>query len=194
MISQAYVPDDGIWDQFGAAAATLAPEPGCGRCGHCRERHIPPPSLEPPHSAGAWATDIPLSTALAGLLDNCPSAPRVAVLTDDEPAARVGSIAPLLWEAGVRYFAGVRDWRPRETRRWVFIDDTLDYPSQAPPVPGFVLPRSDALASDWWLVPARPPAGRARPTGAAHPSGPARRPDRQPGRRCRAGHPARPHR
>ena len=35
-----------------------------------------------------------------------------------------------------------------------FIDDTLDYPSQAPPVPGFVLPRPDALASDWWLVPA----------------------------------------
>lgn len=50
------------------------------------------------------------------------------------------------------YFAGVRDWRPRRTQRWVFIDDTLDYPSQAPPVPGFVLPRSDALASDWWLM------------------------------------------
>jgi len=154
VISQAYAPDDGIWNQFGGAAATLAPEPGCGRCGHCRERHIPPPSLEPPYPAGAWATDIPLSAALTDLLDHCPSAPRVAVLTDEEPAARVGSIAPLLWEAGVSYFAGVRDWCPRRTRRWVFIDDTLDYPSQAPPVPGFVLPRSDALASDWWLVPA----------------------------------------
>jgi superfamily II DNA/RNA helicase len=154
VISQAYAPDDGIWNQFGGAAATLAPEPGCGRCGHCRERHIPPPSLEPPYPAGAWATDIPLSAALTELLDHCPSAPRVAVLTDEEPAARVGSIAPLLWEAGVSYFAGVRGWSPRRTRRWVFIDDTLDYPSQAPPVPGFVLPRSDALASDWWLVPA----------------------------------------
>jgi ATP-dependent DNA helicase RecQ len=154
VISQAYAPDDGIWDQFGGAAATLAPESGCGRCGHCRERHIPPPSLEPPHPAGTWATDIPLSAALAELLDHCPSAPRVAILTDEEPVARVGTIAPLLWEAGVSYFAGVRDWRPRRTRRWVFIDDTLNYPSQAPPVPGFVLPRSDALASDWWLVPA----------------------------------------
>jgi ATP-dependent DNA helicase RecQ len=154
VISQAYAPDSQIWDQFGGAAATLAPEPGCGRCGHCRERHIPPPSLESPHPAGAWATDIPLSAALTELLDHCPSGPRVAVLTDEEPAARVGSIAPLLWEAGVSYFAGVRDWRPRSTQRWVFIDDTLDYPSQAPPVPGFVLPRPDALASDWWLVPA----------------------------------------
>ena len=58
VISQAYAPDEGIWDQFSGAAATLAPEPGCGRCGHCRERHIPPPSLEPPYPAGAWATDI----------------------------------------------------------------------------------------------------------------------------------------
>jgi superfamily II DNA/RNA helicase len=154
VICQAYAPDDAIWDQFGGAAATLAPEPGCGRCGHCRERHIPPVSLDPPHPAGVWATDIPLSTALAEVLDHCPSAPGVAILTDEEPAARVGSIAPLLWEAGVSYFAGVRDWRPRTTRRWVFIDDTLDYPSQVPPVPGFVLPRSDGLASDWWLVPA----------------------------------------
>ena len=70
-------------------------------------RRIPP---------GTWATDIELSAALAELLDSCPSAPRVAVLTDDEPAARVRSIAPLLWEAGVRYFAGVRDWRPGKTR------------------------------------------------------------------------------
>ena len=53
----------------------------------------------------------------------------------------------------MRYFAGVRDWRPGKTRRWVFIDDTLDSPSQLPPVPGFVLPRPDALASDRWLVP-----------------------------------------
>jgi ATP-dependent DNA helicase RecQ len=152
VISQEYAPDDLIWGQFGGAAATLAPEPGCGRCGHCRDRHIPPPSLEPPHPAGTWATDIPLSAALAELLDHCPSGPGVAVLTDDEPAGRVGSIAPLLWEAGVSYFAGVRDWRPRRTQRWVFIDDTLDYPSQAPPVPGFVLPRSDVLASDLWLM------------------------------------------
>jgi ATP-dependent DNA helicase RecQ len=152
VISEAYAPDDQIWEQFGGAAATLAPEPGCGRCGHCRERHIPPPSLEPPHPAGAWATDIPLSAALTELLNHCPSGPRVAVLTDDEPAARVASIAPLLWEAGVSYFAGVRDWRPRRSRRWVFIDDTLDYPSQAPPVPGLALPRSDALASDSWLL------------------------------------------
>ncbi len=34
----------------------------------------------------------------------------------------------------------------------MFIDDTLDSPSQLPPVPGFVLPRPDALASDRWLV------------------------------------------
>jgi len=153
VISQAYEPDDQIWDQFGAAAETLAPEPGCGRCGHCRERRIPPPTPEPPYPAGTWATDIELSEALTGLLDSCASAPRVAVLTDDEPAARVESIALLLWEAGVRYFAGVRDWRPGKTRRWVFIDDRLDFPSQLPPVPGFVLPRPDALASDRWLVP-----------------------------------------
>lgn len=154
VISQAYAPDDEIWEQFGGAAATLAPEPGCGRCGHCRERHIPPPSLDPPHPGGVWATDIPLSAALDELLAHCPSAPHLAVLTDEEPVARVGTIAPLLWEAGVRYFAGVRDWRPSRTQRWMFIDDTLDYPSQAPPVPGLVLPRSDALASDWWLMPA----------------------------------------
>jgi ATP-dependent DNA helicase RecQ len=157
VITQAYMPDNRIWDQFGGAAATLAPEPGCGRCGHCRERHIPPPTLDPPYPAGAWATDIPLSSALTELLDHCPSAPCVAVLTDEEPAARVESIAPLLWEAGVSYFAGVRDWRPRMTRRWVFIDDALDHPSQAPPVPGFVLPRPETLASDWWLVPAARP-------------------------------------
>jgi hypothetical protein len=154
VISRAYGPDEGIWDQFGVAGATLAPEPGCGRCGHCRERHIPPPSIEPPYPAGTWATDIPLSSALGELLDHCPSAPRVAVLTDEEPAARVGSIAPLLWEAGVSYFAGIRDWRPPRAKRWVFIDETLEYLGQAPPVPGFVLPRPDALASDWWLVPA----------------------------------------
>jgi ATP-dependent DNA helicase RecQ len=154
VISQAYAPDGQIWDQFGGAAATLAPETGCGRCGHCRDRHIPPPSLEPPRPAGSWATDFTLSAALAELLDHCPSGQRVAILTDEEPAARVGSIAPLLWKAGVCYFAGVRDWRPRRVRGWVFIDNTLDYPSQAPPVPGFALLRPDVLASEWWLVPA----------------------------------------
>ena len=167
VISQAYAPDDGIWDRFGGAAATLAPEPGCGRCGHCRERHIPPPALAPPHPAGTWATDIALSATLTVLLDSCPSAPRVAILTDEEPAARVESLAPLLWEAGVSYFAGVRDWRPRRplTTRWAFIDDTLDYPSQAPPVPGFVLPRPDGLTNDSWLVPtARPQDRHGEPT------------------------------
>ncbi|HUZ55200.1 MAG TPA: protein DpdF [Streptosporangiaceae bacterium] len=158
VISQAYAPDDGIWDQFGVAAATLAPEPGCGRCQHCRERRVTPPSIESPHPAGSWATDMPLSSALAALLDDCPSDRRVAVLTDEEPAARVGSLAPLLWEAGVRYFAGIRDWRPANPRPWAFIDDTLDFPGQAPPVPGLVLPRPRALASDRWLV----PAARAR--------------------------------
>jgi len=108
--------------------------------------------LVPPHPAGTWSTDIPLSAALTALLDSCPSALHVAVLTDDEPAVRVKSIAPLLWEAGVRYFAGVRDWRPRGTRRWVFFDDKLDYPGQAPPVPGFVVPPPEALTSDWWLL------------------------------------------
>jgi ATP-dependent DNA helicase RecQ len=156
VISEAYAPDEWTWDEFGAAAATLAAESGCGRCGHCRLRHIPPPSLTPPLPAGVWATDIPLSAALNALLKSCPSAPGVAILTDEEPTARVASLAPLLWEAGVSYFAGVRDWRPRRVRtsRWVFIDDTLDFPSQAPPVPGFVLPRPDTLTNDWWLIPA----------------------------------------
>ena len=93
----------------------------------------------------------------------------------------------------MRYFAGVRDWRPGKTQRWVFIDDTLDYPSQAPPVPGFVLPRPDALASDRWLVPgarARDVHGQPVPLILLVRHG---RPDRRPVRRYRAGHPARPH-
>jgi len=158
VISHAYAPDTEIWDQFGEAAASLEPEAGCGRCPYCRERGIPPPSQESPHPAGTWATDVQLTGTLSQLLENCPSAHRVAVLTDEEPAARARSLAPLLWEAGVRYFAGVRDWRPRPQAGWAFIDETLDYPSQIPPVPGFVLPRPDVLASDRWLV----PAGRAR--------------------------------
>lgn len=167
VISQAYAPDAQVWDEFGGAAATLAPESGCGRCQHCRERRILPPSLAPPHPAGTWATDIPSSAALDALLNSCPSALRVAVLTDEEPAARVGSLAPLLWEAGVSYFAGVRNWGPRRTRtsRWVFIDDMLDHPSQAPPIPGFVVPRPDALTNEWWLVPAaRPRDVHGRPS------------------------------
>lgn len=158
VISEAYAPDDQTWEHFGGAAATLAPEPGCGRCQHCRELHVPPPSREPPRPLEAWAVGLEVSAALAELLDYCPSAPGVAVLTDEEPAARVGSLAPLLWQAGVSYFAGVRTWRPRSTRRWAFIDDIIDHPSQAPPVPGFVVPRTDALASEGWLV----PAARAR--------------------------------
>ena len=49
-------------------------------------------------------------------------------------------------------------------------------PQPAPPVPGFVLPRPDALASDRWLVPGSPRTGRARPADAAHPAGPRRGP------------------
>ena len=86
VISQAYQPDDGIRKQFGEAAATLAPESGCGRCGDCREQRILPPAQEPPKPTGTWAAaPKPLSVALASLLEQCPSALRVAVLTDDEP-------------------------------------------------------------------------------------------------------------
>jgi len=165
VVSQAYAPDDLVWDQFGKAAATLQPEAGCGRCGYCRDHHIPPLALKPPHPSGAWATDFELSPALSELLEMCPSGERMAILTDEHPMRMIDTLVPLLWEAGVNYFAGVRNWspdsgrRPRRTghsrsaRRWVFIDDVLDHPSQAPPVPGFVVPRLDALTDRSWLMP-----------------------------------------
>jgi ATP-dependent DNA helicase RecQ len=174
VVSQAYAPDDRIWNQFGEAAVTLQPEPGCGRCGYCREHHILPPILLPPYPAGTWATDFELAPTLNDLLDRCQSGESLAILTDDHPMLRVETLAPLLWGAGVSYFAGVGDWspegsnQPRKGRRskarhsmrsqsWVFIDDALDDPSQAPPVPGFVVPHSDTLASHSWLLPqARP--------------------------------------
>jgi superfamily II DNA/RNA helicase len=172
VVSQAYAPDDLIWELFGKAAATLQPEARCGRCGYCRDHHIPPPALKPPYPSGAWATDFELSPALSALLEMCPSGERLAVLTDEHPMRVIDTLAPLLWEAGVSYFAGVRDWSPdsgrhprrtrhsRSARRWVFIDDALDHPSQAPPVPGFVMPRLEALADRSWLLPRAHPRDR----------------------------------
>ena len=73
-------------------------------------------------------------------------------MTDEEPVARVPSLAPLLWQAGVRYFAGVRDWEPQRSH-WAFIDESLAHPDEAPPVAGFVVPNPDALATGQWLFP-----------------------------------------
>jgi ATP-dependent DNA helicase RecQ len=137
---------------FGPAAATLEPEAGCGRCPGCRTLRIAPQVRTPPFPSGAWKVGISLSDALTRLLAACPSAPGAAVLTDEEPVARVSSLAPLLWEAGVRYFAGVRGWRPQRGQ-WVFIDESLTHPNEAPPVPGFVIPLPDALATGQWLFP-----------------------------------------
>ena len=155
VVSHFYAPDERTWEVFGAAAATLEPEAACGRCPGCRVLRISPQIRTPPSPSGVWKTDIPRSATLTRLLDACPSAPGVAVLTDEEPVARVSSLAPLLWEAGVRYFAGVRDWQPPRGQ-WAFIDESLSHPNEAPPVPGFVIPHPDALATGQWLIPGSP--------------------------------------
>jgi superfamily II DNA/RNA helicase len=152
VVSQFYAPDERIWEVFGPAAATLEPEAGCGRCPGCRALRIAPQARTPPSPGGVWKADNPPTGTLTRLLTACPSAPGAAVLTDEEPFARVLSLAPLLWEAGVRYFAGVRDWEPRRGQ-WAFIDESLAHPDEAPPVPGFVIPLPDALATGQWLFP-----------------------------------------
>lgn len=172
VVSRAYAPTDEIWERFGDAAASLRPEAGCGRCGYCRDHRFLPPKPEPPYPSGGWATDFELSPELCALLDGCPSGTRLAILTDEDPTRMIDTLAPALWDAGVRYFAGVGDWspdkgrssrrtrRPRTSRRWMFRDDTLAHPSQAPPVPGFVVPRDDALADPSWLLPQSRPRDR----------------------------------
>ena len=141
MVSQFYAPDEHTWEVFGPAAATLEPEAGCGRCPGCRgsgshrryERH------RPPVACGRQTSRYPIPSP--GSWPHAQAPPAPLCLTDEEPVARISSLAPLLWEAGVRYFAGVRDWQPQRGQ-WAFIDESLAYPNEAPPVPGFVVPHS----------------------------------------------------
>jgi len=162
-ICEEYEPDEALQDRWGTALQYMEPIGDCGRCPSCRALDISPSHEPAPSPIQQWAVAERDYDSLHKFARATGGKNGVVVVSYRAHGGTESlDFARLMYELGVRHFAGIS--APPNVRQFdpAFVDQRPLTPRELSPLPSFSYFAPDHQVSRHWL------ARRARPRVASH--------------------------